>query len=133
MPWSEKFTAENIFKKACSFISQAPGDSGELPTFTPDMLDTLVYEALAYENNLRRYYKDPARPELAVAPKVASLEDVIPYHDEICRVALPYGLLAQFYQDDENEYAAQKYRMQYVSALKDVTRVEVGLVEDVYA
>ena len=133
MPVGTQWKAEDIFRKACALISQTTEDSPELESFSPDWLDIWLVEALSFENARRRYEADPARPVLATAPVVAKMDDVVPYDDEICRVALPYAMACQFYIDDENEYRAQDFRARFVNALADTQKLREGIVRDVYA
>ena len=126
-------TAGKIFQKACGYLSQTVAETEELASFAVLWLDTLAAEALPYENALRRYYRDESKPPLAAAPRVQSLTDEIPYREEICRVALPYGLASCLFSDEENEYRAQDFRARYISALNESQKLADEGVVDVYA
>lgn len=133
MPKVEKITARDVYEAACALASQDPGDSPELEQFAPSWLDTLVYEALAFENMRRKYEGDLSRPPLPDAPRIESLDDEIPYDDEICRIALPYGLASQIFKDDQEEYQAQDFRGRFINALAETMKTAGESVVDVYA
>lgn len=125
--------ASDIFAKAVAYLSQSPEESEDLAQFTPHWLDLLVMEALPYENTRRRYLADPLLPELDTAPTITGLDTDIPFGDEICRVALPYGLASQFFIDDAEDYRAQDFRARFIAALQDSQRIRSESVVDLYA
>lgn len=126
--------AKDIFDMACSFIDEQPDSSPDLLQLTPSFLNSLLVEALGTENSRRRY---EGLEELAEAPKIKSVEDLeedIPYREDICRVALVFGLVSYFYiNDDENSSRADDYRARFVVALAEAIRVREEKVVDVYA
>jgi hypothetical protein len=61
------------------------------------------------------------------------LEKAIPYDDELCCVALPYGLASILYSDDDDEFKAQDFRARFISALKDTQKVAEEETRDCYA
>lgn len=132
MPVATVFKANDIFRKACGYLSQPVEDSEDFKQFSPDWMDALLVEALPYENAKRRLEADPTRPPLQVAPVVEDLETVVPYDDEICRVALPYGLASQYFIDDGDNYNAQDFRARFISALNAALQTEEESVRDVY-
>lgn len=132
MPAADNFRGLDLFRKACAYISQSEADSPDLKAFALDWIDALLVEALPYENARRQIENDPARPQLATAPVLESLEAPIPYDDAICRVALPYGLASQFFIDDAEDYRAQDFRNRYIAALMETAQAEEELIKDVY-
>lgn len=125
-------TANEIFDLAAGWMAQTRADSDDLAPFVPGMLSVLLTEALPYENALRRF---EGREELKEAPRVAAgtMEEEIDYHDALLRTALPFGLAADFYRDDENYPVMDDFRTKFVTALEDSVRVTGSeAVRDVY-
>ena len=125
-------TANDIFKTACSYLSQTVEDSEDLAGLAPVWLSALLAESLPWENALRQYQGLPA---LAAAPVVESLDQTLDWRPALVRVALPYGLAAQRYLEEDDDYSAraQDMRGRYVNALAEALRLRPGEVRDVYA
>lgn len=125
-------TANQIFETAAAYLTQSMADSDDLAEFVPMWLSVLLAESLPTENQLRRW---EGREELAAAPLVTAgtMGEDIPYHEDILRIALPYGLAGDFWRDDDDDYRANDFRARYISALSDAIRAEGESVRDVYA
>ena len=121
--------AENIFETACGFLFEQAGYDVDFKTHAPVILNSLIAESLSYENSIRAARGDA---ELEKVPLISSLEDDIPYCDEICLIALPFGLASYFYQDEGDGYKAQDYRGRYVDALREASKAVVTDTVDVY-
>ena len=124
-------TANEIFDTAAGWMAQTRTDSDDLAPFVPGMLNVLLEEALPYENALRRF---EGKDELAAAPKVTeeTMDQPIDYHEVLLRVAMPYGLAADFYRDDENYAVMDDFRGRFVTALADSIKTAAEPVEDLY-
>ena len=85
---------------------------------SPPLLDSLLVEALPYENAIRAQRGDE---ELTSAPEITTIDStVLDWDDRITRVALPWGLAAALLFDDENRKAESvMFRNEFVSALED--------------
>lgn len=93
-------------------------------------LNVLLAEALETENSIRAF---DGQELLSAAPVLEGLDDPVLYADSICRRALPYGLAAWLWTDEDEEYRVQDYRGRYVSGLAECARVVTESVVDVYA
>lgn len=124
-------TPNDIFKTAAAYISQSVADSDDLTDFVPMWLNVLLAEALPYENALRVWDGEEA---LSAAPilTAAEMDTELAWHDDIVRIALPYGLAADFERDDDNNYRDSLFRQKYVAALQDSQRAAAAAIEDVY-
>ncbi|MEG2931792.1 MAG: hypothetical protein RR825_08385, partial [Ruthenibacterium sp.] len=122
-------TAMEIFKTAAAYLSQSVEDSEDLAPFVLPWLNVLLAESLPTENGMREAEGEIA---LAKAPVLLTLNDTIPYHDEIACIALAYGLASDFCRDDDNDYRVSDFRARYVNALNEATRGTQNLVRDVY-
>jgi hypothetical protein len=93
-------------------------------------LNILLQEALETENSIRRANEVT---ELTEAPWLTSLETEIPYANSITRVALPYGVAAQFFQEAMNNFQAENYRAKYIAALDGAKKCSFEEITDAYA
>ena len=122
-------TGLEIYKAASAYLYERDNEDEESKEFSVPFLNTLLMEALPYENSIRL---SKGMPELETAPTIISLNDTIDYHDSITRVALPYGLAALYFAENLDNYRGNLYRAQYLSALGDAVRITPNVVIDVY-
>lgn len=124
-------TAREIFALGYGMIPMTAEDVEDYDDTTVlGWLNVLLQEALPVENSIRAF---EGRPELAAAPMMTGMEEAVPYADNICRAALPYGLAAWLWTDEDEEYRVQDYRGRYVSGLADCAKALPESVVDVYA
>lgn len=111
-------TIKRIYTLALSKIIEAPGTDVDYDSYSPPLLDSLLVEALPYENAIRAQRGDE---ELTSAPEITTIDStVLDWDDRITRVALPWGLAAALLFDDENRKAESvMFRNEFVSALED--------------
>ena len=111
-------TIKRIYTLALAKIIEAPGTDVDYDSYSPPLLDSLLVEALPYENAIRAQRGDE---ELTSAPEITTIDNtVLDWDDRITRVALPWGLAAALLFDDENRKAESvMFRNEFVSALED--------------
>ena len=111
-------TIKRIYTLALAKIIEAPGTDVDFDSYSPTLLDSLLVEALPYENAIRAQRGDE---ELTSAPEITTIDStVLDWDDRITRVALPWGLAAALLFDDENRKAESvMFRNEFVSALED--------------
>lgn len=111
-------TIKRIYTLALAKIIEAPGTDVDYDSYSPTLLDSLLVEALPYENAIRAQRGDE---ELTSAPEVTAIDSTaLDWDDRITRVALPWGLAAALLFDDENRKAESvMFRNEFVSALED--------------
>lgn len=111
-------TIKRIYTLALAKIIEAPGTDVDFDSYSPTLLDSLLVEALPYENAIRAQRGDE---ELTGAPEITTIDStVLDWDDRIMRVALPWGLAAALLFDDENRKAESvMFRNEFVSALED--------------
>ncbi len=123
------YTAMDIYESAAAMLFESAGEDADFKAHAPKLIGSLAGEALHYENAHRAAH---GRVELESAPVISSLEDEIDFCDEICRVALPFGLCAYFWQDECDNYKAQDYRGRFIDALNIAAAGCPQDIEDVY-
>lgn len=111
-------TIKRIYTLALAKIIEAPGTDVDFDSYSPTLLDSLLVEALPYENAIRAQRGDE---ELTSAPEITTIDSTaLDWDDRITRVALPWGLAAALLFDDENRKAESvMFRNEFVSALED--------------
>lgn len=126
-----EMTAREICCLGLAFLSQTEEESGELMEFSPGWLTVLCAESLDAENSIRR---QRGAEELQLPPKVLpeTMDKELPFDERICRIALPYGLAAFYYGDDDNDYRAADYRARYINALAEIKKAAFEEIKDVY-
>ena len=111
-------TIKRIYTLALAKIIEAPGTDVDYDSYSPTLLDSLLVEAMPYENAIRAQRGDA---ELTSTPEVTAIDSTaLDWDDRITRVALPWGLAAALLFDDENRKAESvMFRNEFVSALED--------------
>ncbi len=95
-----KFTAQMLFDITIGLMNDQKSNSSGYSEYFLPILNTVLSECLPHENTLR--YRD-GMEELSQAPYIESMSKEIPYHEEMVRNILPYGIgMFLFLGDDEN-------------------------------
>ena len=97
------YTAQQIFNMTIGLMNEDINNSPSFKTFFIPTLNTILGETLEQENILR--YRDGVE-ELTAAPFIENMEDEIPYHEELLRNVVPWGVgMVLWLGDDELERA----------------------------
>lgn len=126
----DDMTAQEIYKAALSKIFEREGDDEDFQYFFLEFLNACLAEALPCENSIRAA---AGREELDVPQVVTSMSETVDVDARIARIALPYGVAAYYFQDDDDDYKSQDYRGRFIGALNDLSVCVPGMVEDCYA
>ena len=121
--------AYDIYKRTLALMFEGEGEDRAFRDNFCNILSAVAAESLQYENSIRRA---EGREEIKIAPIVSDMEDELPMSDEICSVALPFGVAAYFYQDDGENYNSSIYRERFVNALYEAKKCFFTDVNDVY-
>ena len=92
-------------------------------------LNLLLQECLEVENSIR--IAEGLEP-LEAAQKITGLNEEIIYHDAITRVALPYGVAAQFFQEAMDNFQSENYRAKYIAAINEARKLVFVDIVDMY-
>lgn len=122
-------TAYDIYKRTCSLMFEREGEDRAFFENFIGILNSLICEALPYENSVRRSLGED---ELLLPPEVSDINDAVDMCEEICGIALPYGVASYFFRDDGEMYNSEVYRNRFANALHEVAKVSLGEVEDIY-
>lgn len=97
------YTAQQVFNMTIGLMNEDINNSPSFKTFFIPTLNTILGETLEQENILR--YRDGVE-ELTAAPFIENMEDEIPYHEELLRNVVPWGVgMVLWLGDDELERA----------------------------
>ena len=119
-------TGQQIYVLASSFLYERDGEDADSKHFAVGFINILLQEALPCENSNR---KSDGQELLRLAPTITSLDEEIPYHEEILRVAFPYGLASWYFAEAMDNYHESFYRNKFLAALEDATKTNEGIVE----
>ena len=122
-----------VYELALSYVFERKNQDADYKEFFPMFINTVMQEALTYENMIRR---KTGKVALSVAPKIteADMEKELDFSESLCRVALPYGVASFYYQDEGDNYRAQDYRNRFIGALEDAVYSAGGsgaIIEDI--
>lgn len=94
------YTVQDLFDITLGLMNDQKANSSSYSEFILPVVNTILSECLVQENNLRLLNSQEVLTE---APVMVNFSDVIPYHDELVRNVLPYGVgMFLFLGDDEN-------------------------------
>lgn len=122
-------TIVRIYELALAKIIESAGTDADFDNYSPLLLDSLLMEALPYENAIRALRGDE---ELTTAPEITAIDNTkLDWDDRITRIALPWGLAAALLFDDENRKAESvMFRNEFVAALEDAAPAVPGYGEE---
>lgn len=119
------YTVQNLFDVTAGLMNEERSNTSLFNEFVLPIVNTVLSELFNDENNLR--IRD-GQEVLESAPYLDSLDDTIPYHDELVRNVMPFGLgLYLYLGDDEMQkatYFSSKYdenRRRYAVAVYQAT------------
>lgn len=122
-------TVQDVYERASALLFETPGEDTDFRDNALTLINILAAEAFPYENSIRR---SKGETELEKPPRFELMIDDIPFSDDICMVALPYGLASFFVQDDNDAYRAHDYRSRYVNALREAAKATEETITDAY-
>ena len=121
-------TGAEIYNAALALIP-ADGYYADYSGYVVRWVNMMAWECLAAENSIR--VSDGAEP-LDAAPRAASANDTVPYHDAVTEYAMPRGMAALIARDMDNAALYAELRSQYISAMAEISRFNTGKVENIY-
>ena len=122
-------TVREIFERGISHLAENLSDNTELANFAPGWVNEMLVETFHVENSIR----EKEGRELLLEPQVVkSLGDEVCYHYSLTDVAFPYGIAAQAFTDDDNDYRSNKYGQYYVLRVNEAAKYIPKKITDVY-
>ncbi len=121
--------AYDIYKRALALMFEREGEDKAFRDNFCNILSAVAAECLSYENSIRCA---EGKEKLASAPTISDMEDELDMEDQLCTVAIPYGVAAYFAENDGENYSAAVWRERFVNALYEAKKCIFTDIEDVY-
>lgn len=122
-------TAREIYEIGISYIPELPSDNPDLQRYVVGWVNTFLLETFEVENSIREW----AGEELLSTPQIINtIDDEVIYHESLARGAFPYGIAANAFIDDENDYRSNKFGQYYVRGVNAATKYIPHDIIDIY-
>lgn len=121
--------AYDIYKKTLALMFEREGEDKAFRDNFLAILTSVAAECMTCENSIR---KAGGRAELTTAPVISDMEQEVLMSDELCAVAMPFGVASYFCQDDGEADMAKMYRERFVGALVNANKCFFEDITDVY-
>jgi hypothetical protein len=123
------YTAQQVFDITLGLMIETGTSSTDYKRNYLPILNTILSECLSRENSLR--YRD-VMEELTEAPNIQGMEETVPYHEELVRNVLPYGVGMFFFLGDDELERATFFSTKYDENKDKYTPAVYVEVVDVY-
>ena len=107
-------TVRDIYILGAAMVGDRENDGRDERDFSVPYMNILLQEAFNCENSMR---ERDGQSLLLTAPIISSIDDEVPYHDELVRAAMPYGLAWKYQQEAGNNGLASQYRNMFIDAV----------------
>lgn len=116
-------TVRQLYCMSCALIFETPDEDDDLKAAFPALLAQALAEAVDYENQFRRLEQQPLlRVEDIPLYESADDESALPFHEVLCRGALPLGIKAALLEEDGGKQAEAVIAYnKYAAALWELT------------
>lgn len=111
-------TVNEAYKIALSLDDTTTEQDDSLRPHMVHYTNLFLVETFRNENAIRKMNR---RPLLRAIPSVSSVNDSIPYDDEMVRSGLPFFIASQVAKSDADNAWASRYYEMYINAVRDVT------------
>jgi hypothetical protein len=111
-------TVNEAYKIALSLDDTTTEQDDSLRPHMVNYTNLFLTETFRNENAIRLMNK---RPTLKAIPYVYSINDSIPYDEELVRSGLPFFIASQIAKSDADNAWASRYYEMYINAVRDVT------------
>jgi hypothetical protein len=123
------YTAQQVFDITLGLMIETGTSSTDYKRNYLPILNTILSGCLSRENSLR--YRD-GMEELTEAPNIQGMEETVPYHEELVRNVLPYGVGMFFFLGDDELERATFFSTKYDENKDKYTPAVYVEVVDVY-
>lgn len=123
------YTAQQVFDITLGLMIETGTSSTDYKRNYLPILNTILSECLSRENSLR--YRD-GMEELTEAPNIQGMEETVPYHEELVRNVVPYGVGMFFFLGDDELERATFFSTKYDENKDKYTPAVYVEVVDVY-
>lgn len=123
------YTAQKVFDITLGLMNESVSNSPSFKTYFLPTLNTVLGEVLEQENLLR--YSD-GMEELTAAPYIEDMAAEIPYHEELLRNVVPWGVGMVLWLGDDELERATFFSTKYEENRANMSAAVYVETEDVY-
>ena len=123
------YTARQVFDITLGLMIETGTSSTDYEKNYFPILNTILSECLSRENSLR--YRNGMN-ELTEAPNIQGMGETVPYHEELIRNVLPYGVGMFFFLGDDELERATFFSTKYDENRDEYTPAVYVEVVDAY-
>lgn len=121
--------AYDIYKKSLALLFEREGEDKLFYNSFCPILTSVAVEALPYENSVR---ESRGEEKISKLPEISNMDDEVSMSDEICALALPYGVASHFLDDDGESVRSAIFRERFLTALYNAKKHNFRDIDDVY-
>lgn len=122
-------TVKEVYELGVSYLPEVPSDNPDLQQFVVGWVNVMLVETFEVENSIRAWEGG----ELLTAPQVVkSINDDLVYHESLTVGAFPFGIAANAFVDDDNDYRSNKMGQFYTRGVNAATKYIPHKINDVY-
>ena len=122
-------TAHKLLDNSLALLLTSSSQTPEYTTNALPLINMLLAETRPYNDMLRQ---QKGKQPLKYMPNITTLEDELPYEDELMLIALPNAMCAKLLMDDDDLAKVAYFQNQYVAACEAAAGCVTGTVSDVY-
>lgn len=112
-------TGNELLAAALALFAETDASDETYQALAVPYINTVLAEAFNCNNRIRRFNGISAH---SMIPAITSLSDEIDYEEELLRSALPYGLAAKLYFDEDNDGRLSYFNQEYANRLAEADK-----------
>lgn len=122
-------TVREVYEIGISYIPELPSDNPDLQGYIVGWMNMMLLETFEVENSIREW---AGEEKLQIPQIVKTLNDELIYHDSLVLGAFPYGIAANAFIDDDNDYRSNKMAQYYVRGVNAANKYIPHAIKDLY-
>ena len=108
-----------LLKRAMALYAETDTNDEDAKTLAVPYINMVLAETFDVNNRMRKYSgKEP----MESIPEITELSDTIQYEDKLVKLALPYGLAAKLYFDEDDNPRLTMFLQEYSDRVNQCDR-----------
>lgn len=112
-------TVNELLQNALPLFAETDTSDADYQALTIPHTNMVLAETFDVNNRMR---EQAGKEPLTEIPSVTALTDTIPFEDKLVRLALPYGLAAKLYFDEDNDGRLSMFLQEYAERVNQCDR-----------
>lgn len=112
-------TGNELLTRARALFSETDTADEDVRTLAVPSINMVLAEVFDVNNRIRSYL---GKDKLETVPEIGSLDDEINCEEKLLRLALPYGLAAKLYFEEENNPRLSMFNQEYANRVNQCDR-----------